>query len=107
MKIRFNRSGGFANIQLAAMLDTGSMPTDEANAMERLVDAVDFFSLPDMISTGKAMPDAFSYTITIVTSDRQHTVKVLNEAPFASLQPLLDYLSKVAKKTSPKAGGKI
>ena len=60
MRIRIDRSGGFANIPLHREVDTSTLPASEAPAIEKLAHAA-----RDTPSSAKPMPDAYNYEITI------------------------------------------
>jgi hypothetical protein len=97
MKIDYLRSGGFANLSLRLAVDTGDLPPDKAQDLQRLVDAAGFFDLPARIGTEGGAADAFHYRIAISGGGRAHTVEVLNASPPSSLQPLLDHLTAAAR----------
>ncbi len=98
MRITFERSGGFAGMRFTASLDTDSMPAEQANALKQLVASSGFFNLPATIpSTGGA--DQFTYTVTINDQGRQHTVVAKDGSIPPGLQPLLQQLTSLARRS--------
>jgi hypothetical protein len=97
MRINYERSGGIAGMRLTTTVDTGAMPTAQANELNGLVASSGFFSLPASIpSTGGA--DQFTYTVTIEDQGRQHTVVVKDGGVPPGLQPLLQRLAVLARQ---------
>ncbi len=93
--MRFERSGGFANIRLTKTLDTASMTKEEAQELARLVEEADFF---DQSSAPGAVrgADRFQYAVTVESEDGRHSVRIGEEAVPEKLRPLLDYLTDKA-----------
>ena len=98
MRIEFERSGGFAGLRLAATIEADSLSVEEAEELCRLVEEAGFFDLSARIAGPEAQPDQFMYKITVETEARQHTVQLENTAPAPELQPLLDWLSRAARR---------
>ncbi len=97
MRIEFVRSGGFAGILLTANIDSQTLPQDEAALLERMIEAANFFDLPEQIKPTPPMPDRFEYEITISISQRTHTVAVGESVVTDQLRPLLDRLTELAR----------
>ena len=100
LKVRFERSGGFAGMTLAREVDAASLPPDEARRLRELVEGADFFALPPAGAPGRGA-DRFQYVVEVEQGGRRHAVRTGDDAPQA-LQPLLDYLTRLARK--PGAG---
>lgn len=98
MQLTFERTGGFAGMKMTKVIDTETLPADEANQMRRLVDAADFFRLPATITAKTPQPDRFGYRITVQDGDKQHTVAVTEQAVPGTLRPLLECLMAVARQ---------
>ena len=64
MKISFERTGGFAGMRMAIIVDVDSLPDSDAATLRKLVADADFFNLSE-IRAGQAIPDGFQYVITI------------------------------------------
>jgi len=95
-KIFFERSGGFMGRKVTATIDLDNLPGDLADSLEEMLDKADFFDLPADL-TKPPMPDAFTYTITVTTPVRRHTVRVNDATAPEDLRPLLDELHKQAR----------
>jgi len=96
MRIEFERSGGFAGIRLRATVETETLPAEQAQEIESLVDAADFFSLPRDLSATQPAPDRFQYEVTVMDEARRHTVRADEAAVPVTLQPLLRRLTRMA-----------
>jgi hypothetical protein len=97
MKINFERSGGFAGMLLTANLDTEKMPSDEAQQLQDLIAAAQFFDLPAKPEGASSGADHFQYRITIETDTQMHTVETTDAAAPETLRPLLRRLSVLAR----------
>jgi hypothetical protein len=95
-KIFFERSGGFMGRTVKATIDLEDLPGDLAHALEEMLDEADFFELPADL-TRPPMPDAFTYTITVNTARKQHSVRVTDATAPDDLRPLLEELNKQAR----------
>jgi hypothetical protein len=99
MQIDFASSGGFANLQLTYRGDSDTLPKDQAQELEQLVESSGVFELQqDDFNTSAAIgrADVISYRLTLSDGTR-HTTLWMNDitAP-ASVRPLLAYLRKLA-----------
>lgn len=73
MKINFQRSGGFAGIQLSLALDTDDLPAGEGLALQKLVEE----AAPTSLVASEepySVPDIFEYDLTIENSAEQYSV---------------------------------
>lgn len=95
MRIRFERSGGFANIPLRAELDSDQMPRDRAQELERLVERARPFDQPAE-SAQAATPDDFQYEMAIEDGARSHTLRTGDTAAADDLKLLFDFLAEEA-----------
>ena len=97
MKIHFVRTGGFAGLQLALDLDTGSMRRAEALEMEQLVSESEIFDLPSRGVSVSRGADRFEYRIQVSSRSRgAHAVTMTEETVPERLQPLLARLTAMA-----------
>jgi hypothetical protein len=93
MRIHFERSGGLAGINDRIELDTTSMPTDEVNRLQQLVDSSNFFNLPSKSPSPKpGSADYFYYKIKIQADGREHEIRTNDITIPEELEPLLDFL---------------
>jgi Emfourin len=95
-KIFFERTGGFMGRKVTATIDLGDVSSELADLLDSLLDEANFFELPSDL-TKPAMPDAFTYNITVSSEERQHSVRVSDTTVPDDLRPLLDELSKQAR----------
>jgi len=102
MLIHFERSGGFSGISLAVDIDADTLSPDEASQLRELVASAGFFDLP--AETLDSMPgvDQFSYNVTIESGGQRHTVHATEGAAPESLQRLIDWLNRVARRVQRK-----
>ena len=95
MRIRFERSGGFANISLKAEIDSAELPPERAQELSRLVAKARSFDQPAPPTT-TSMPDQFQYEVTIEDDGRSETIKTSDDAASDDLKLLFDFLSEAA-----------
>jgi hypothetical protein len=94
-RIKFERTGGFAGTRIAADLELDDLP-DEQNRSE-LLDDLDFEELPEQMLNKNAMPDQFTYTITVKTKKGEHTVVTGDSSAPEKMQELLQLLNRLAR----------
>ena len=97
MRINFARSGGFANINLKAELDSADLPPERAKELTRLVAKARFFDQPAS-GAAPSMPDQFQYEVTIEGDGRSHTIKTSDDAAADDLKLLFDFLGQEATR---------
>ena len=98
MKIRLERTGGFAGMSTTIEIDTGSLSEEERAHVTRLVEDADFFALQaDMLRSDPASADRFQYRITIESTDSTHTVEATESAAPEALAELIDWLNRNAR----------
>jgi hypothetical protein len=104
MKIYFERSGGFAGISSSTVVDTRSLPPDEAHKIQGMIDsAKEFFDLKKSSPPPKRAADYFKYKVTIQTEEedeegKQNTIETNDITMPSELRPLINYLIEKAKK---------
>lgn len=94
MRISFERTGGFAGRSKTKTVDTAEIPANEADQLPLLVEASDFFNLPEYITASTTQADRFEYTLTVEDKERTHTVTVSEAALPGTLRPLIEWLQK-------------
>lgn len=94
MKIDFERSGGFTGLRMTTTLDTKLMPQDDARHLEEMVDASDFFTLPEVFPCPEKGADYFQYKITIESEGKKHAVEVCELSLPDGLRPLIKKLTE-------------
>ena len=101
MKIQLKRTGGFTGIPLNVSVDADQYDEKERAALSALVEAAQFFSLPEKIQSASPGADRFLYRITVETPEKDHTVEVGESVMPDSLQPLIMHvisLGRAARK---------
>ncbi|HLO27593.1 MAG TPA: protealysin inhibitor emfourin [Anaerolineales bacterium] len=96
-RIKFERTGGFAGMRIAADLKMDDLPDEQANSISELLDDLDFQELPAQITGKDTMPDQFTYTITVETKKWEHTVVAGEASAPEKLQELLQLLDRLAR----------
>jgi|SRR5579859_4992989 len=95
MRIEFTRSGGYTGIRLNRTFDTVQLPEEEAHQLDQLVDAANFFNLPEGLQSGGA--DKLQYKISIERDGKTHTVQADERAAPPSLAGLIKKLEAAAR----------
>jgi len=95
-KILFERTGGFMGRKVSVTIDLDDLPEEQAEALDEMLDEADFFELPADL-TKPAIPDAFTYNITVFSDNEQHSVRVSDATAPDNLRPLLEELSNQAR----------
>lgn len=103
MRIKFERSGGFAGMVVSKEIDVSELGPDEAKKITGLVHNSEFFKLPKKapaaaMSKRSVQPDRFQYKLTIEDDDKRHTVTASEQNLPANLKPLVDWLNVEARK---------
>lgn len=98
MRVHFERSGGFGGLQLTVTIESDTLSADEQQQLGRLIEEADFFNLPAELSDSSGAVDQFVYRVTVESADRSHTVQTSEAAAPATLQPLLDWLTRAARR---------
>jgi hypothetical protein len=95
MKIRLERSGGFAGMTRTFEVDTDALPEEQRELVTGLVHNANFFALPSSLAsadTGGA--DQFSYRISIESDGGTHTIEMSEASVPNSLTPLIDWINQ-------------
>jgi hypothetical protein len=102
MRITFTTEGGFAffpGLSQPAVIDSDDLSAAEATDLERLLDSIRFFDLPEdcrVLHRGAA--DYRQYTITVESENRHHTVHLADPVENPRLQALIDLLQHYAEQ---------
>lgn len=99
MRIDYECSGGFANLQVSCHLNTDSMPQDQVEELLKLVENSQIFDIQQSDVTpvaGGGPPDVFSYRLTVTEAGRQKVLYFNDITAPASLRPLLVVLQRIA-----------
>ena len=101
-RIKFERTGGFAGIRIAADFDLDDLSKDQARELRELLDNVDFDELPEQLMGKQQTPDGFNYSITVESDKRKHTVHTTDGSAPEKMQPLLELLYRIARQQARK-----
>jgi hypothetical protein len=99
MRMTLERTGGFAGITMTKVVDSTTLPDNEAKQLRHLVDAADFFRLPKTIKSNSPQPDRFQYELTAEDNGKKHTVEVGEQAVPGTLRPLIEWLMAAARRS--------
>lgn len=97
-RIKYERTGGFAGIRIAADIKPKDLSEEQAQTLMDLLDDLDFPELPEYLSKESSMPDQFTYTITVEANEWKHTVVTGDESAPEKMQELLQMLNRIARK---------
>jgi hypothetical protein len=96
-QIKFERTGGFAGMRIAADIEPDDLPEDQARTLVELLDDMDFNELPEHIES-KPGADQFTYSITVKTKKWEHTVVTGDASAPEKMHELLELLNRLARK---------
>lgn len=105
MIITFIRDGGLTGEEVDLRLDLNSLSIGESQQLLQLIEDADFFNLPGNLTPSGLAADEYNYVITIdADGGLRHTVHTSESSMPASLQPLIEELSRLsfAKPPEPK-----
>lgn len=97
MHIYFKRSGGFSGIPVRTDLDTSSLTTEEAETIEQMLAAANFFDLPSDPAQVSSV-DRFSCELRVVSGDVEHTVCFSEQDAPAEISTLMRHLTILARR---------
>ncbi|HBE56381.1 MAG TPA: hypothetical protein DEG17_04765 [Cyanobacteria bacterium UBA11149] len=100
MRISFQRSGGFAGINMVKVFDSATLSENEISQLRRLVEAADFFRLPKNITAKTPQPDRFQYLLTVEDNKKKHTVTVGEQSMPGTMRPLIEWLMVASRRES-------
>jgi hypothetical protein len=98
VRVHFERSGGFGGLLLTVTIESDTLSVDEQQQLRRLIDEADFFNLPAELSDSSGAVDQFVYKVVVESADRSHSVQTTEAAAPTTLQPLLDWLTRAARR---------
>jgi hypothetical protein len=100
MRVRFKTDGGFVYLPARSeptTIDTDDLPAEEAEELERLIEAAGFFELPETSSPPRGGADYLRYTISVMSPEHRHTVHLADPIEDPHLQALVEYLEAKAR----------
>ena len=105
MRVQFQVSGGvgyFPGRAAPRTIDVDALPEADRDALNTLVAAAEFFSLPQRLPAPRGAADYQTYQITIEDGGRRHAVAVADPVANPALQQLIDKLRSIS--ALPRAG---
>jgi hypothetical protein len=96
MRVRLERSGGFANIRRTFVADDNTLPRQRSEELHRLVEAADLAHFPDNPTPRPGKPDRFYYQITIEHEGTARSVTVAEDSAPPILQQLIEWVLNLA-----------
>jgi hypothetical protein len=99
MRVTFEMEGGLVYLAPSGplVIDTDDLPAEEANELERLIEAAGFFGLPETSPPPAGAADYFEYTISVTSPERSHTVHLTDPIEDPDVQALVEYLEAKAR----------
>lgn len=82
---------------MSAEIDTTSLPAEQGQQLDDMINASGFFDLPREFTTSTPGADRFQYQVSIENNRRKHTVRMNEAAIPLSLKPLVNQLTKIAR----------
>lgn len=109
MRVHFSTSGGpayFPGLAKPVAIECDELPAEEAQELQRLVEAADFFALPQRVgSTRRGAADHQQHTIVVEAEGKSHTVSVVETAAEPALRSLVEKLRQVSTAVRKKSSG--
>ncbi len=96
MRIRFERSGGFANIASSVEIDKSTLIESKAKQLQKLLEKARFFDQPVRALGSPQARDEYQYTLTLADDARTHTIETSDTALSPNLARLIAWLEKEA-----------
>jgi len=97
-KIKFERTGGFAGIRLAAEIEMDDLPEDQKREILDLLDEADLDELSEKLSGKMPIPDGFVYSITVESKEKEYKVLAGESSLPDDMQPLIEILESLTKR---------
>ena len=101
-RIKFERTGGFAGIRLAADFKLSDLPDEQARTLANLLGNMAFNELPESFGNTNTIPDGFTYEITVETKQWKHTITTGEVSSPENMETLLALLSQIARELARK-----
>ncbi|UKP00919.1 hypothetical protein L6494_26690 [Nostoc sp. UHCC 0870] len=99
MQVSLERTGGFTGISKKISVDTNTLPLQVAKELSELLEAADFFQLPEQIISDNSQCDRFQYRLTVEDHGQQHSVITSEAALTNALKTLIEYLTQVTQSS--------
>ncbi len=97
-RIKYERTGGFTGMRFHADFNPDDLPEDQSRPLLDLLDQMDFDELPGDLTGSSTMPDQFTYTITVITTQGERTMILGDSSAPDELQTLMRMLDRIARR---------
>ena len=101
-RVTFERTGGFAGMHNVVNINPDDLPEEQAQALSKLLDDLDFDKLSEQPMNNTSLPDQFTYRITVETKDGEHSVVTGDASAPEEMQELLQMLNRIARQQAQK-----
>jgi hypothetical protein len=102
MRVELKVEGGLAylpGLKKPITVDSGKLSKTDSDTLKKLVDAAEFFDLPQtMNKPAPGAADYQQYIITVEAGKRHHTVQAVDPVDSTALLDLIDFVRDVAHK---------
>jgi hypothetical protein len=98
MRVRLERTGGFANIRRTFTTDAASLPPERVQELRRLVKGAGLEELAAAPPQPAQGADRFSYAITVEDEGVERAVTFSEDAAPPALQALIDWLQGLQER---------
>jgi len=97
MRVKVERSGGFADVRRSVTVDAAALPAARAAELRRLVAAADLAAFPENPTPLPGRPDRFVYRLTVEDEAGARAVTVSEDSASEEMQRLLDWVQATAE----------
>jgi hypothetical protein len=102
MKIRYTRSGGFANVTTTVDLDSAELPPRRASEIHSLVEQAQVFDQPTTLRAQSPIADDLEHSLEITDGTRRHEIHRRDSQCAPELLRLFDRLHKEVNRKGRK-----
>ena len=97
VNINYERSGGFRGNKISFSTDIDPLSSSEQEEINKLINNSDFFNMNSDTNSPHGSRDFYTYTITVESNGKNHTVSVNDFTMSDTLKPLIEFLDKKAR----------
>jgi hypothetical protein len=97
MRIEFERTGGFAGMELSTSVEVEDLAPRDRELLESAVESASFFQLPRRMISAAPGADRFQYHLVVEREGERHEVEVGEAVIPDTLRPLIDHLSMLSR----------
>jgi hypothetical protein len=102
-RIKFERTGGFAGIRLAAEFELDDLPEEQAHRLRELLDDLDIDEYNKKHAHEPRLLDGFSYTIQVQTKKHEYIIETGDNTTSEKMNDLLALLTQVIRSRARKS----